>query len=132
MQVFCTMQIFCTFFLQFFAQSLPMVLGQNIRFIRKKLKQSQEKFAEYFDVTRTMIGYYEAEKAQPNIEFLLKLEEISGYSFKEICTENLQESVQKIGREELIANEERAPYRTKVDKRLDRIEDFLKKKHDDF
>jgi transcriptional regulator with XRE-family HTH domain len=32
----------------------------------------------------------------------------------------------------LIANEERGEYKTKVNERLDRIEEFLKKKHDDF
>lgn len=79
-----------------------------------------------------MIGYYEAEKAQPSIEFLLKLEDISGYSFKEICTGNLQDSVQKIGTADNVVQEERGVYKTKVDKRLEKIEDFLKKKHDDF
>lgn len=79
-----------------------------------------------------MIGYYEAGKAQPSIEFLLKLEDISGYSFKEICTENLQDGVQKIGIVDNVVREERGVYKTKVDKRLDRIEDFLKKHHDDF
>jgi len=32
----------------------------------------------------------------------------------------------------LIANEERGEYKTRTDERLDRIEEFLKKKHDDF
>jgi transcriptional regulator with XRE-family HTH domain len=31
-----------------------------------------------------------------------------------------------------VVQEERAEYKTKVDERLDRIEDFLKKKHEDF
>ena len=31
-----------------------------------------------------------------------------------------------------VVNEERGEYKTKVDERLDRIEEFLKKKHDDF
>ncbi|NBW09811.1 MAG: XRE family transcriptional regulator [Caulobacteraceae bacterium] len=123
---------FSVLFLQIFCAPYPMILGQNIRFIRKQLKLSQAKFAQYFDVTRAMIGYYEVGKANPSIEFLLKLEEISGYSFKEICTKNLQEDVQKIGTAKNIALEDPIGYKSKVDERLDYIEAFLKKKHIDF
>ena len=79
-----------------------------------------------------MIGYYEAEKADPSLAFFLKLEEVSGYSFKQICTENLQGDVQKIGKHEFRVREDPVPYKSKVDQRLDRIEEFLKKKHEDF
>jgi len=93
---------------------------------------SQEKFGEIFDVSRTMIGYYETEKAEPSLLFFLKLEEVSAYSFKQICTENLQGDVQEIGKQEFSVREDPVPYKSKVDQRLDRIEEFLKKKHEDF
>ncbi len=110
-----------------------MLLGNNIKFIRKKMKLSQEEFGAMFNVTRTTIGYYENEKAQPSVEFFLKLENISGYSFTQICTGNLYLDVQKSGKAGQVTsmvNEDRPPYGLSIEERLKDVEDFLKEKFD--
>jgi transcriptional regulator with XRE-family HTH domain len=113
-----------------------MYLKENIRFIRKQyLKQTQERFAEFFGVTRQTISQYEGGYAQPDIEFLLKLEEVSKVPFRLICLKILHEDdfAKNYSKVEIAhVQEEKGEYKTKVDERLDRIEEFLKKKHDDF
>ena len=66
-------------------------LGNNIRFIRRVLFcKTQLKLSESLNLSRSAIDAYEAGRNEPNINTLIKLKEISGYSIDEIITEDLE------------------------------------------
>lgn len=116
-----------------------MYLKENIRFIRKEhLQQTQEKFAETFGVTRQTISQYEGGYAQPDIEFLLKLEEISGVPFRKICLKKLRAEdfaiVLSTSNEDRLVkwNEEPGEYKVELEGRVKKLESLLKKLHPEY
>jgi transcriptional regulator with XRE-family HTH domain len=77
---------------------MPLV-NQNIRFLRRKLKLTQERFAEKVGIKRSLVGAYEEDRAIPPIENLRKISEVFevsvdkllNHSFeREFRNENLQ------------------------------------------
>lgn len=55
-----------------------MSLGKNIRTIRKSWRLKQEEFGELMQVSRGSISVYEIDNSTPSIEFLLRLQVLTG------------------------------------------------------
>jgi len=122
-----------------------MYLGENIRLLREAMKLSQESFGLILNVSRGQIHNYEKNINEPGVHGLLKLEELSGIPFRNLCKEKLKEedfasiSGDQGGRKILAVNEERAEYKVDLEGRLKRLEAlvkkmeaFLQKKYGDF
>lgn len=56
---------------------MKVVLGQNIRKIRKHWKLGQGDFGAIFDTTRPTLSSYENNNSKPDIFFLVKLQQLS-------------------------------------------------------
>lgn len=66
-------------------------LANNINTIKKIWDLSGERFAALFgDVANANKVYSYLKGTAPSIDFLLKLEELSGFSFRELCMENIK------------------------------------------
>jgi len=106
-----------------------MHFGENLKLFRDKhLRMKQEEFSLIFNVSHATISAWENNKYQPNMDDLLKIEEMSGVPFRRFCLEKLQLSdfLRKTDNETIHAvHEPRERYANNND-RLDRIEDFLK------
>ena len=71
---------------------LPIFLHQNIRFLRKKLKMSQEELATRVGLNRGNIASYENGSAEPKICNLLKISNLFGVSIIDLTQQDLRES----------------------------------------
>lgn len=65
------------------------MIAQNIKYLRKKNKLSQQDLAKQLDVARTTMGDYERGHTEPNIETLLKLSDIFCVKLDQLLKEDL-------------------------------------------
>lgn len=56
------------------------LISDNIKYLRKRMGLTQEQFAEAIGIKRSLIGAYEEARADPRINNLIKMAEISGTS----------------------------------------------------
>ena len=59
-------------------------IGLKIKVLRKKLKYSQEKLAEFSDLSKTSISSIECGKSSPSIETLEKIAKALNIELKEL------------------------------------------------
>ncbi len=64
-------------------------IGKNIKKIRSVKKLSQVQFAEIFDLSRTSVGAYEEERAEPKIETIIQIANYFGLSIDVLLTKEL-------------------------------------------
>lgn len=64
-------------------------LNDNIRFIRKKLKLTQDQFGQELGIKRSLVGAYEEGRAEPRLELLQKMAGLIGISVDELISKNL-------------------------------------------
>lgn len=70
---------FCRFFIHFYVeyfgnyQNSSMLLPDNLKYLRKKKKLSQQQLADILQIPRTTLGDYERGHTEPNIELLLTI-----------------------------------------------------------
>lgn len=55
---------------------MSLMLGENMKYLRKRDNLSQQQLAEILDIPRTTLGDYERGHTEPNLETLLK---VAGY-----------------------------------------------------
>lgn len=48
-------------------------INENIRFIRKQLKLTQDQFGKQLGIKRSLVGAYEEGRAEPRLELLSKI-----------------------------------------------------------
>ncbi len=77
--------------------SLPEFLGNNIRFLRKQKKWSQEKLAQESGLTRGRIASYENGCSEPPLQSLFTLAEVLDTTVLDLVCRNLQQSTQASG-----------------------------------
>lgn len=65
------------------------MLAQNIKYLRRKLKLSQQELAKQLDVARTTLGDYERGHTEPNIETLINLSGIFNVKVDQLLKEDL-------------------------------------------
>lgn len=65
-------------------------LAQNIKYLRKLNRWTQQQLADQLEVKRALIGSYEEERATPKIPVLLRLKELFGHTIDELVNENLE------------------------------------------
>ncbi|HOO09822.1 MAG TPA: LexA family transcriptional regulator [Cyclobacteriaceae bacterium] len=53
-------------------------INENIRFIRKQLKLTQEQFGQQLGIKRSLVGAYEEGRAEPRLELLHKMAMLAG------------------------------------------------------
>ena len=64
-------------------------IGKNIRKIRTVRKLSQQQFSELFSLSRTSVGAYEEERAEPKIDTLIQIAHYFGLSIDILLTKEL-------------------------------------------
>ncbi len=65
------------------------MLAQNLRFLRKHKKLSQQELSETMRIPRTTLGDYERGKTEPNIETLIKFSSFYKVNLDELLTSDL-------------------------------------------
>lgn len=58
---------------KFFSKTFMSYIGKNIKKIRKVNKLNQSQFADLFNLSRSNIGSYEEERAEPKTDILIKI-----------------------------------------------------------
>jgi len=65
------------------------MIAQNIKYLRKKSKLSQQELATQLDVARTTMGDYERGHTEPNIDTLVRLSDIFCVKLDQLLKEDL-------------------------------------------
>lgn len=65
------------------------LIGKNIKKIRTVRKLSQQQFSELFNLSRTSVGAYEEERAEPKVETLIQIAHYFGLSVDLLLTKEL-------------------------------------------
>jgi len=65
------------------------MIGDNINYLRKKNKISQQQLADEMGVPRTTMGDYEREKSEPNIAMLIKIAKYFDVKVDQLIKDNL-------------------------------------------
>jgi len=65
------------------------MIGTNIRFLRKKIRLTQQALAEKLGIKRSLIGAYEEGRANPKLDTLMKLSDFFGLSFEHLLLKDL-------------------------------------------
>lgn len=65
------------------------LIGKNIRKIRNVKKLSQSAFSDLFSLSRTSVGAYEEERAEPKIETIIQIANYFGISIDTLLTKEL-------------------------------------------
>ncbi len=65
------------------------MIGNNLQYLRKKNKLSQQYLSEILDIPRTTLGDYERSKTEPNISLLLKISDYFKLSLEDLLSKNL-------------------------------------------
>lgn len=65
------------------------MLAQNIKYLRRKLKLSQQELAKQLNVARTTLGDYERGHTEPNIDTLINLSGIFNVKVDQLLKEDL-------------------------------------------
>jgi|GEM_PF-4257562 len=69
-----------------------MQLSQNLKQIRKKWRLNRDEFASIFGIAPGTMLTYENGRSEPKVKFLLRLYEVTGIPFIEICTRPLDDA----------------------------------------
>src|SRR5690606_24422465 len=67
-----------------------MYLKENLKFLRKKHRLSQQSLADELDIPRTTLGDYERGHTEPNIEILSKIAEKFELSLDSFIREKIE------------------------------------------
>lgn len=67
-------------------------INENIRFIRKQLKLTQEQFGQQLGIKRSLVGAYEEGRAEPRLELLHKMAGMAGLQLDALVSSSLNSS----------------------------------------
>lgn len=66
-------------------------IAQNLKYLRKKHKLTQQQFADNMEIKRSLVGAYEEDRAEPKYELLKKIAEYFDLSIDEFINEEINE-----------------------------------------
>ena len=66
-----------------------MKINENIRIGRKRLKLTQDQFAQKLDIKRSLLGAYEEGRAEPRLDLLHKMASLFGVSVDILISRDL-------------------------------------------
>lgn len=66
--------------------------GKNLRYLRKQRKLTQDEFANKLGIKRSLLGAYEEQRADPRIDVLERIMELTGLSMDDLLLTDLSES----------------------------------------
>jgi transcriptional regulator with XRE-family HTH domain len=72
------------------------VIGTNIRLYREKNSLTQKAVADYLDISRELISYYETGERNPQIEVLTKLSDLFGIELEDLLEESEEITQEKL------------------------------------
>lgn len=67
-------------------------INENIRFIRKQLKLTQDQFGQQLGIKRSLVGAYEEGRAEPRLELLHKMASLAGLPVDALISADLNKS----------------------------------------
>ncbi|MFZ1808542.1 MAG: helix-turn-helix domain-containing protein [Cyclobacteriaceae bacterium] len=67
-------------------------INENIRFIRKQLKLTQDQFGQQLGIKRSLVGAYEEGRAEPRLELLHKMASMAGLPVDALISADLNKS----------------------------------------
>ncbi len=67
-------------------------INENIRFIRKQLKLTQDQFGQQLGIKRSLVGAYEEGRAEPRLELLHKMASMAGLPVDALISTDLNKS----------------------------------------
>ena len=67
-------------------------INENIRFIRKQLKLTQDQFGQQLGIKRSLVGAYEEGRAEPRLELLHKMAGMAGLPVDALISTDLNKS----------------------------------------
>ncbi|MGL4632800.1 MAG: helix-turn-helix domain-containing protein [Leadbetterella sp.] len=79
------------------------IVNQNIRFFRKRLRLTQEKFSIEVGVKRASIGSYEEDRAIPPADVLSRIAQVCGVSVDDLIHTRFEKQRQEIIEERFVA-----------------------------
>lgn len=68
---------------------MSLMLGENIKYLRKRNSLSQQQLAETLDIPRTTLGDYERGHTEPNLDTLLKIARYFKHTIDSLLTSKL-------------------------------------------
>ncbi len=68
-------------------------ISDNVRFIRKQLKLTQEQFGNELGIKRSLVGAYEEDRAEPRLELLQKMASMAGLTVDAIIANDLSDEI---------------------------------------
>jgi len=71
-------------------------INENIRFIRKQLKLTQDQFGQQLGIKRSLVGAYEEGRAEPRLELLQKMASLVGLPVDKLISDELRSESPKI------------------------------------
>lgn len=74
-----------------------MILGHNIKMIRKKWGMYQDEFGKLFEVSGPVVGHYETGTTTPKLPFLIELERLSGIPIYSMYTREISDNEITVG-----------------------------------
>ncbi len=66
-------------------------IANNLKFLRKKSKMTQQQFADLMDIKRASVGAYEEDRAEPKYELLKKIAKNYSLSMDELANDVIDE-----------------------------------------
>ena len=73
-----------------------MYLPANIKFLRKKMRKTQDALSAEVNIGRTTIANYEAGISEPNLENLLAFSNYFGISIDDLLSKNMADDARPI------------------------------------
>ena len=72
--------------------------GSRLKLIRAKLGLSQDKFSKLIGISQYSLSFYESDKRQPDVKFLLKIKEIANIDLNWlICGDTVSQDISDLG-----------------------------------
>lgn len=72
-------------------------ISDNVRFIRKQLKLTQEQFGNELGIKRSLVGAYEEDRAEPRLELLQKMAGMAGLTVDHLIGCDLTDELNSAG-----------------------------------
>ena len=71
-------------------------IGVNIRLYREKNYLTQKAIADYLDISRELISYYETGERNPQVEVLTKLSDLFGINLEDLLEESKEKTQENV------------------------------------
>ena len=66
-------------------------IANNLKYLRKKKRLTQQQFADQMGIKRASVGAYEESRAEPKYELLKKIADFYGLTMDELANDEINE-----------------------------------------